>query len=65
MFQKYLLNAVTPNHWKGENVIPIYKKGSRNMSWNSRPVIVTWTVSKVLELILREALVDHFREKKY
>ena len=41
------------------NVRPIFKKGSRKEAGNYRPVSLTSQVCKLLESVIRDAIVDH------
>jgi len=50
--------------WKKANVCPIYKKGSKNLAENIRPVSLTSQVCKVFETLMRDAVVKHLEEKQ-
>ena len=43
------LARVVPFEWKEANIIPLFKKGSRNKSENYRPVNLTLVICKLLE----------------
>ena len=43
-----------PLEWKEANIIPLFKKGSRNKSVNYRPVSLTSVICKLLETIIRD-----------
>ena len=45
-----------PADWKFANVSPIHKKGSRAMANNYRPVSLTCLASKIMESIIRDAI---------
>ena len=45
--------------WKHANVKPLYKKGSKTIPNNYRPVSLTSVCCKTLERIIRDALVDY------
>ena len=45
--------------WKRANITPIYKKGDRASPSNYCPVSLTSIVSKGLESIVRESMLDH------
>ena len=47
-----------PNSWKQANVVPIFKKGDRNLTSNYRPVSLLSTVSKVFEQIIYNKIYD-------
>jgi len=44
------------------NVMPIYKKGSRSSVGNYRPVSLTSVCCKVLEKLVRNALLSHMTD---
>ena len=43
-----------PDDWKVADIVPIFKKGQRNLAANYRLVSLTSVVSKVMESILRD-----------
>ena len=45
--------TIVPLEWKEANIIPLFKKGSRNKSANFTPVSLTSVICKVLETIIR------------
>ena len=47
-----LQEGIVPLEWKEANIIPLFKKGSRNKSVNYRPVSLTSVICKVLEQII-------------
>ena len=61
IFQKSLDEGV-PDDWKLANVCPMYRKGSRAHTSNYRPVSLTSQVCKVLESIIRTAVVSHLEK---
>ena len=59
MFKLSLKEAVVPFEWKEANVIPLFKKGSRNKSENYRPVSLTSVFCKnLLERLIKDHIVD-------
>ena len=44
-----LQEGTVPLEWKEANIIPLFKKGSRNKSVNYRPVSLTSVICKFLE----------------
>ena len=44
--------------WKEANIIPLFKKCSRNKSVNYRPVSLTSVICKLLETIIRDHMMD-------
>ena len=51
-----------PAEWKEGQVTPIFKKGSRSSPGNYRPVSLTSVICKLLESIVRNALMEHMEE---
>ena len=50
-----------PLEWKYANITPLYKKGSRTEVINYRPVSLTSIVCKLMESIIRDNIVTHFK----
>ena len=50
--------GIVPSKWKEANIIPLFKKGSRNKSENYRPVSLTSVICKLLERLIKYHLVD-------
>ena len=59
IYEKSLQEGKLPTDWKKANVTPIYKKGSKNDAGNYRPVSLTSVPCKVLESIMKDAMVDY------
>ena len=53
-----------PDDWRTANVSPIYKKGSKSCANNYRPVSLTSVCCKMLESILKDAVVSHLDRHK-
>ena len=53
LFQRSLALGCLPKEWKMANVVGIFKKGSRSLPTNYRPVSLTVTVCKLMEAIIR------------
>ena len=54
VFNMSLQEGIVPLECKEANIIPLFKKGSRNKSVNYRPVSLTSVICKVLETIIRD-----------
>ena len=50
--------GVVPFEWKEANIIPLFKKVSRNKSENDRPVSLTSVICKLLERLIKDHMVD-------
>jgi hypothetical protein len=62
LFNKSLETGILPNDWKTAVVTALFKKGSKQDAGNYRPVSLTCIVCKVLESVVRDAIVNHFTE---
>ncbi len=58
VFNMSLQEGIVPLEWKEANMIPLFKKGSRNKSVNYRPVSLTSALCKLLETIIRDHMMD-------
>ena len=58
VFNLSLEEGIVPLEWKEANIIPLFKKGSRNKSENCRPVSLTSVICKLLERLIKDHLVD-------
>ena len=63
-FNLSLKEGVVPFEWKEANIMPLFKKGSRNKSENYRPVSLTSVICKLLERLIKEYMVDFFVRQK-
>ena len=59
-----LKEGVVPFEWKEANIIPLFKKGSRNKSENYRPVSLTSVICKLLERLIKDRMVDFLVKHK-
>ena len=60
LYRKSLDSGRLPEEWKIGDVVPIYKKGDRRLPASYRPVSLTAVPCKVLESVIRDALLQHF-----
>ena len=58
VFNLSLKGGVVPFEWKEANIIPIFKKESRNKSDNYRPMSLTSVICKLLERLIKSHMVD-------
>ena len=59
IFNKSLSESELPSDWKNATVVPIFKKGKKNMASNDRPISLTSVICKLLEKFVRDKLLDH------
>ena len=64
VFKISLQEGIVPLEWKEANIIPLFKKGSRNKSVNYRPVSLTSVICKLLETIIRDHMMDFLIKHK-
>ena len=64
VFNLSLEEGIVPLEWIEANIIPLFKKGSRNKSDNYRPVSVTSVICKLLERLIKDHLVDFLVKSK-
>ena len=64
MFNRSLQEGIVPLAWKEANIVPLFKKGSRNKSVNYRPVSLTSVICKLLETIIRDHMMDFLVKHK-
>ena len=59
LFRKSLDTGTVPHDWTLARIVPIYKKGCKQDAGNYRPVSLTSVVCKVLESLIRDAILQH------
>ena len=64
LFNASLELGKLPDEWGTANITAIYKKGSRQVCGNYRPISLTCIACKVLESIVREQLIDYLKKNK-
>ena len=64
VFNLSLKEGVVPFEWKEANIIPLFKKGSRNKSENYRPVSLTSVICILLERLIKDHMVDFLVKHK-
>ena len=64
IFECSMATGVVPEDWRIANVAVIHRKGPKKECGNYRPVSLTSQVSKVMEILIRDAIIDHLYSKK-
>ena len=62
IFQQSLQSSQLPTDWLTANISPIYKKGSRSVAANYRPVSLTSVSCKLLEHIIFHHIMAHLQQ---
>ena len=63
LFNITMKHGFLPTYWKRALVSPIYKRGSRNLAENYRPISLTSILCKMMESFVRDTVVTHFLKK--
>ena len=53
----------TPRDWRTHCIVPIYKSGDKTSVSNYRPISLLCILSKVLEKVMFNNIIDYVREK--
>ena len=61
LFNQSLFLGKVPEEWKMANVSPIFKKGSRKVAANYRPVSLTSISCKIMEAAVRETILTYLK----
>ena len=64
LFNKSLQEGKIPMDWKEAEVVAIFKKGSKHDAGNYRPVSLTCIACKVMESLMRDAIVKFMNDNK-
>lgn len=59
LFNKSMRDGIVPCDWKKAMISPLYKKGSKHLPENYRPISLTSIVCKIMESLVRDMLVQH------
>ena len=57
LFNSCLLRGVLPLDWRRANIVPVYKKGRRDLVENYRPISLTSVVMRCFEKLVKKPLV--------
>ena len=61
LFSKSLAESGTPESWLKAHVSVIYKKGTKSLPGNYRPISLTSILCKSLEVIVRDHIMNHMK----
>jgi len=64
LLNNIMKSGQVPADWKEANVVPVFKGGCRNVATNYRPISLTSQLSKVLETIVRDQVVEFLEVNK-
>ena len=59
IYSQSMETGILPKDWKMGHISPIFKKGSKKLAKNYRPVSLTSVVCKIMESLIRDHIMDH------
>ena len=62
IFQSYMKQGKFPTEWKKANVVPVHKKGGKQIVKNYRPVSLLPICRKIFECLIYDNLFEYFIE---
>ena len=64
IFNQCLETGVFPSEWRKGSIVPIHRKGDKQMLQNYRPVLLLPICEKILERLLFNEMFEFFIENK-
>ena len=64
LFNATLKHGELPTDWRRAFISPIFKKGSKHLPANYRPISLTAILCKVMERLVRDVVVTHLLEER-
>ena len=64
LFNSTLHRGEVPADWKKANISPIFKKGSKSLASNYRPISLTAVLCKLMETFVRDHVMNHLLDNK-
>jgi hypothetical protein len=61
IYRKSLQEGRVLAEWKTANVVPIFKKGSKKIAGNYRPISLTCICCKIMESIIKDDIIAHLK----
>ena len=59
VFMKCLAASDIPKEWRHAVIVPIHKKGPKNLARNYRPISLTSAICKVMEAVMKDKIMTH------
>ena len=59
IYNRSMTSGDVPEDWRVANVVPIFKKGAKNLPENYRSVSLTSIPCKIMESIIKDKVMDH------
>jgi hypothetical protein len=64
IFNLSIRSGHVPQDWRDANVTPLFKKGSRSIATNYRPVSLTSQIVKLFERLIQDAIITHITRNR-
>ena len=64
LFRSSVDSGSLPSDWRMDEIVPVFKKGSKQLPANYRPVTLTAVPCKILEALVRDQLMEHLTRTK-
>jgi hypothetical protein len=62
IFNQAIITSCFPYEWKAARLLPLHKKGPRDLPENYRPVSILLAISKVMERILYDQIYEYLND---
>ena len=62
LINKSINEGMVPKDWKKAIVSPIYKKGSKHLAENYRPISLTSIICKLMETLIKKVIMKHLED---
>jgi hypothetical protein len=62
IFNHALISSHFPSEWKVAKLLPLFKKGPRNLGENYKPISILPSISKLMERIMHDQLYEYLNE---
>ena len=64
IFTQTLESSQVPEEWKKGRITALFKKGSKRLASNYRPVSLTSIICKCMEKIIRDSVIQYMKNNK-
>ena len=65
IYQMSFNSGTVPTRWKSGNITPLHKGESRHDASNYRPITITSLLCRIMEKVVKDAVVKHLEDLKY
>ena len=65
IYKNCIDNGIFPNLWMKSSIVPVHKKGDKQLLQNYRPVSLLPILGKILEKILLNSIFEYLHENNF